>query len=258
MVVQCRHYYYYCYASVSVCNHIDEGLNWFISPILTVRLFVQSSVLLLVSQETNFGVFIFAFQTARQVCCCYSFLYGTHSMFFAEIFRFFPSSSDWMLHHFNQCRVHISINDQRSFLQFIFFFTQFCFHIIFISLRSIFLSKPEWKRNNNFRRKIAHCVFSSINPDGLTQCPNASTDISTGTDATNNGTATTQYSNDIANGNHQESCLWPNAMQVILTLFQLFYYFQFNILFSAIFFFILLLFFFRFVILFCSVSLLNC
>lgn len=36
--------------------------------------------------------YFFPFQTARQVCCCYSFLYGTHSMFFAEIFCFFPFS----------------------------------------------------------------------------------------------------------------------------------------------------------------------
>lgn len=90
--------------------------------------------------------------------------------------------------------------------------------------------KTKWKRNNNFRRKIAYCVLSSINPDGFTQCPTASTDISTGTDATNNGTATTQYSNDIANGNHQESCLWPNALQVILTLFH--NCFIFNLIFS--------------------------
>ncbi|XP_055301870.1 uncharacterized protein LOC129568237 [Sitodiplosis mosellana] len=47
--------------------------------------------------------------------------------------------------------------------------------------------------------------------DGYSLCPTASTEIVTGTDATANGTA---HSNEISN--HQESCLWPNALQYSL------------------------------------------
>lgn len=54
------------------------------------------------------------------------------------------------------------------------------------------------------------CFSVTINPDGYSLCPTVSTEIATGTDATANGTT---HSNDVAN--HQESCLWPNALQVI-------------------------------------------
>lgn len=139
--------------------------------------------------------------------------------------RFFSSHFRIECNTNSSSPVHISINDQLRFFNSFYFSTNFVFVFVLLSfyvLRSIFLVENEMKRNeneiyNNFRRKIAYCVLSSINPDGFTQCPTTSTDISTGTDATNNnGTATTQYTNDIANGNHQESCLWPNALQVIL------------------------------------------
>ena len=52
--------------------------------------------------------------------------------------------------------------------------------------------------------------FVEINPDGYSLCPTASTEIATGTDATANSTT---HSNEISS--HQESCLWPNALQVI-------------------------------------------
>lgn len=54
--------------------------------------------------------------------------------------------------------------------------------------------------------------FVEINPDGYSLCPTASTEIATGTDATTNSTT---HSNEITN--HQESCLWPNALQVIFS-----------------------------------------
>lgn len=124
------------------------------------------------------------------------------------------------------------------------FFVLFSFHVLEINFLIETGMKMKWNRNNNFRRKIAYCVLSSIIPDGFTQCPTASTDISTGIDATNNGTAITQYSNDIENGNHQESCLWPNALQVILTLFHNCFIFSLIFCFPAI---LILFYFIRYV-----------
>ncbi|XP_031633868.1 uncharacterized protein LOC116347430 [Contarinia nasturtii] len=49
--------------------------------------------------------------------------------------------------------------------------------------------------------------------DGYSLCPTASTEIATGTDATANGTSS-HSTNDIVS--HQESCLWPNALQYSL------------------------------------------
>lgn len=72
----------------------------------------------------------------------------------------------------------------------------------------------------NLFNTCCHCV--AINPDGYSLCPTVSTEMAvpleSDTNGGNNGTtaaAATAHSNDITT-THQESCLWPNALQVIL------------------------------------------
>lgn len=60
-------------------------------------------------------------------------------------------------------------------------------------------------------------VFTTIKPDGYSLCPTVSTEMAVETDDTGNST----HSNEIT-ARHQESCLWPNALQVIVVFFSLF------------------------------------
>lgn len=68
---------------------------------------------------------------------------------------------------------------------------------------------------------------AAINPDGYSLCPTASTEMATGTDASGNGNGNgSAHSNDIAS-THQESCLWPNALQVCCLLLSTHFVFGF-------------------------------
>lgn len=77
-------------------------------------------------------------------------------------------------------------------------------------------------------RFVQHSVVAwwfAINPDGYSICPTVSTEIAAplesdvnsssggGVGGINGTTAATAHSNDITTA-HQESCLWPNALQV--------------------------------------------
>lgn len=110
------------------------------------------------------------------------------------------------------------------------FFCCFCFSFFHCNLLKHF-SFPHFLMRlfPSFFLSFPECGHSfvvwwfAINPDGYSICPTVSTEIAAplesdvssggGVGGINGTTAATAHSNDITTA-HQESCLWPNALQV--------------------------------------------